>query len=85
MPYYTITGFLSSVWFSRASELAIARNARNAAKPKRKQPRCNFWVSVCVRVIFLVRIRVIVFVTFMRRVRRTLYDLLYTVRIFCQK
>ena len=75
---YFIIRLLDSLdlfWFSRASELAIARNARNVTKSKRKPPRCNFRLNVCVRVIFLVRSRVAVFVTLRRRVRRTLYDL----------
>ena len=45
------------------------------AKSERKPPPCNVKVNFCVRVIILVRIKVTVYVSLRRRVRKTLYSL----------
>lgn len=47
---------------SRNARDKMHAQSKHPAKFKRKPPRCNFKVSVCIRVIFGVRIRAIVYV-----------------------
>ena len=61
------------IWMHACSILINLRKC--PAKSKRKPPRCNFRGSVCDCVVFYVRIRVAVYVSLRRRVRRTLNDL----------
>ena len=48
---------------------------KSPAKSEGKPPPCNVKVNFCVRVIILVRIKVTVYVSLRRRVRKTLYSL----------